>query len=196
MKDEEKALTAYRASVSLRPNVEALDALAQIHTHRSEFTDATAWLKQRLELTPSTQLAARQTTLVKLGEALRSADRVEESIEYLSSGLQEEPSWTHVRELLSQLRETRGEWLEFATLLGEGVAFAQDIPTKVHYLKRAATVWWHDLNELGRAIPLLQRAYELVPEDQPPACAAGRGFAFGRSAAARAWLARESAQRV
>jgi tetratricopeptide (TPR) repeat protein len=164
--DEEKALTAYRASVSLNPNVAALDALADIHTSRGEFTDATAWLKQRLELTPATELAARQNTLVKLGKALRAADRIEESIGYLSSGLQEEPSWTHVRELLAQLREARGEWLEFATLLGEGVAFAQDIPTKVHYLKRAATVWWHDLNELLRAIPLLQRAYELVPDDQ------------------------------
>lgn len=164
--DEEKALAAYRASVSLRPNVEALDALGTIHAKRGEFTDATAWLEQRLELTPAQQSAARQTTLVKLGQALRSAGRVEQAISYLSSGLQEEPSWTQVRELLSELREARGEWLEFATLLGEGVAFAQDIPTKVHYLKRAATVWWHDLNELGRAIPLLQRAYELVPEDQ------------------------------
>lgn len=164
--DEERALNAYRASVSLRPNVDALDALAGIHAARGEFNDATLWLVQRLDLTPSTQLAARQTTLVKLGEALRSAGRVEEAITYLSSGLQEEPSWTQVRELLSQLREERGEWLEFATLLGEGVAFAQDIPTKVHYLKRAATVWWHDLDELDRAIPLLQRAYELVPEDQ------------------------------
>lgn len=163
----ELALKAYRSSVGLLPNVVVLDALAGIHTARGEHTDAVAWLKHRLELTPPNEGGDRQTTLVRLGESLRAAGNVDEAIEYLSSGLQEEPSWTQVRELLSQLRETRGEWLEFATLLGEGVAFAQDIPTKVHYLKRAAHVWWHELDDLKRAIPLLQRAYELVPDEQP-----------------------------
>ncbi len=167
LRDVELALTAYRASVGLSPNVVVLDALANIHSARSEHVEAVAWLKHRLELTPSHEAAERQSTLVRLGESLRAAGKVEEAIEYLSAGLLEEPSWTQVRELLSQLREARSEWLEFATLLGEGVAFAQDIPTKVHYLKRAAHVWWNELDDLKRAIPLLQRAYELVPEEQP-----------------------------
>lgn len=167
LNDVELALEGYRASVGLAPNVVVLDALSGIHTARKEHEEAVAWLKHRLELTPQTETVERQATLVRLGESLRDASRVEEAISYLSAGLQEEPSWTQVRELLSQLHETRKEWLEFATLLGEGVAFAQDIPTKVHYLKRAAYVWWHELDDLKRAIPLLQRAYELIPDEQP-----------------------------
>lgn len=166
LEDVASALTAYRASVRLLPGVEALDALASIHTERQEHADAVSWLQHRLELTEAAQPAARQQTLVRLGNALRSAGKADVAIEYLSNGLQEEPSWTEVRELLSNLREERKEWLEFATLLGEGVAFARDIPTKVHYLKRAANVWWKELSELERAIPLLQRAYELVPDEQ------------------------------
>lgn len=161
------ALKAYRSSVALSPSTEVLDALAAIHTARGEHVDAVAWLEDRLNLTPQTNGGEREDTLVRLGQALRAANKAEEAITFLAGGLQEEPSWTRVRELLAELHESRNEWLEFATTLGEGVAFAQDIPTKVHYLKRAAHVWWHELDELQRAIPLLQRAYELVPDEQP-----------------------------
>lgn len=164
--DVGSALRAYRAAVGLSPSVDVLDALATIHTARSEHDEAVAWLKQRLDLTPTDDLDARRRTRVRLGRGLRDADSTPEAIEYLEAGLAEDPAGSTVRELLAELREARREWAHYAQLLREGVPFAPDRATRVRFLTRSAEVLWSELSDVEAAIPLLQQAHHLEPDDQ------------------------------
>ncbi len=161
LEDVTRALSAYRESVALDPDVEVLDGLASIHTAREEHSEAVEWLKQRLELTPPAQESARRSTLVRLGTALQQADAEEDAIKYLEQGLVDDPAALEVRQLLAKLREEREEWQQFADLLSEGVPFTSEPQAKVEFLSRSAEVRWHELNDLEGAIPLLQKAREL-----------------------------------
>ena len=164
--DVDAALEAYRAAVGLSPSVDVLDALAAIHTSRREHAEAVAWLKQRLDLTPNHELEARRQTRVRLGRGLRDAECTDDAIEYLEAGLAEDPAGGSVRELLAELREARREWAHYAQLLREGVPFAPDRATRVRFLTRSAEVLWDELADVEAAIPLLQQAHHLEPEDQ------------------------------
>lgn len=166
LEDIPRALQAYQSAVALDADVEVLDALASIFTAREEHSDAVLWLKRRLELTPPAQENARRATLVRLGTALTQAGDEAEAIRFLERGLSDDPAALDVRHLLARLREQRAEWPEFAALLSEGVAFATDASTKVQFLSRSAEVRWRALDDLASAIPLLEKARDLDPENR------------------------------
>lgn len=165
-KDDDAALSALRASVSLLPTTGVLDALAAIHTARGEHEDAVLWLKQRLGLTPISNTEERRSTFVRLGTALRDSGAREEAAQVLSTGLGQDPGGTAVRALLISLEEQRRDWKRLAELLAGGVPFLTDSDVKVDYLSRAAQVQWRRLENVEAAIPLLQQAVDLSPTDR------------------------------
>ncbi len=177
--DNESAHSAFAKSVSHHPTCPVLDALADIHTERSEHPEAVAWLKQRLELTSTDELEARRHTLVRLGKALEAAGEVPEAVTALDTGLERDPAGNDVRALLIRLQEERQAWPELAILLAEGVPFLEEAPPKVDYLSRAAHVRWHKLNDVSGAIPLLQQAVKLSPKDRDLRLAFGEASRLG-----------------
>lgn len=165
-KDDEASLSALRNSVSLLPTTPVLDALANIHTARGEHDEAVLWLKQRLSLTPSSEIAERRATFVALGASLRDAGVVDEAVLVLSTGLGQDAAGNEIRALLITLQEQRQDWAKLAQLLAGGVPHLTDTDTKVDYLSRAAHVQWRHLNNVTEAIPLLQQAVDLSPLDR------------------------------
>lgn len=166
LKNDDDALESFRASVSLSPSCPVLDALAEIHDERNQYDEAVLWLKQRLELTPIDDRQDRSQALVRLGEALRNADQIDEAVQVLNRGLSVDASARNVRALLISLEEGRKSWPELATLLAEGVPFLEDDEQRVEYLSRAADVRWHRLGDTSGAIPLLEQAVRLSPTER------------------------------
>ncbi len=160
------ALKAYGLSAALAPSVVVLDRLAALNEDREEFPTAVKWLDQRLELTPSDDLEAKRTTLVRLGKALACAGHSERAISELSQGLASDEAAEEVRELLATLHEERRQWAELANVLASGVPFAKHQETRMRYLTRAAEIRWHKLGDVAAASPLLADALDLDPDDK------------------------------
>ena len=169
LSDVERALDAYRRSVALDPSVDVLDSLAAIHTARNEHGAAVGWLEKRLERTgrgPG-ELVTHRSTVLKLARSYHAAGRQVDAERCLTDALAVDPGATELRDLLADLYRDTKAWSALAPLLSEGVDHAPDVAAKVALLKQAAQVQRRRLGALDAAIPLLERAAELSPEDRP-----------------------------
>ncbi|HEX4340167.1 MAG TPA: tetratricopeptide repeat protein [Polyangiaceae bacterium] len=164
----DRALDAYRRSVALDASVGVLDALASIHTTRNEHGAAVGWLEKRLERTGrgAAELATHRTTVLRLARAYHAAGRQLDAERCLTDALADDPGATELRELLAELYRDTKAWGALAPLLADGVEHAPDPAAKVVLLKQAAQVQRRRLGALDSAIPLLERAVALGPEDR------------------------------
>ncbi len=165
--DPAQATSAYEASVKLAPRAAVLDALSRLCTAAGDHEAAVSWLEQRLALTPEDDIGARRDTLVRLATELRTCDRTKEAREHLKAGLERDPGGEAMRELLAEIYRKERNWSALAPLLTTGVGYTIDRKKKVEYLRDAARVRRRELKQLDEAIPLLQEAVDLEPEDRP-----------------------------
>jgi tetratricopeptide (TPR) repeat protein len=168
LSDVERALDAYRKSVALEPSPAVLDALAAIHTARSEHAAAVQWLEKRLERTGRgpEELATYRDTVLRLSRAYRASGQEDDARRVLTTALAADPSATELRQFLSELYREKEDWALLAPLLAEGVEYASDPAEKVGLLRQAAQVQRRRLRSLEAAIPLLEHAAALAPEDR------------------------------
>ncbi|HVW30751.1 MAG TPA: tetratricopeptide repeat protein [Polyangiaceae bacterium] len=176
--DVERALDAYRRSVALEPSVTVLDSLASIHTARNEHGAAVGWLEKRLERTGREpgELATHRSTVLRLARAYHAAGRQADAERCLTDALAVDPAATGLRELLAELYRDRKAWALLAPLLSDGVEHAPDVATKVALLKQAAQVQRRRLGALDAAIPLLEYAAALLPDDRAARLALADGL--------------------
>jgi tetratricopeptide (TPR) repeat protein len=166
--DVDRALDAYRRSVALEPSVTVLDSLASIHTARNEHGAAVGWLEKRLERTgrEAGELATHRSTVLRLARSYHAAGRQSDAERCLTDALAVDPAATELREFLAELYRDRKAWASLAPLLSDGVDHAPDVPAKVALLKQAAQVQRRRLGALDAAIPLLEYAVALLPDDR------------------------------
>lgn len=164
--DVDAAVDAYEASIALHETAEVLDALAALCAGRSDHPGAVGWLEQRLTLTDDDDRLARRSTLVRLSTSLCATGEHDRARAHLSEGLRRDPEGSDMRELLAEIYRKREDWQQLATLLSAGVEYASDEKEQVEYLRDAAYVQRTRLGQLEEAIPLLQRAVELTPDDR------------------------------
>ncbi len=168
LSEVERALVAYRSSVKLEPSVEVLDRLAALCRAREEFAAEVGWLEQRLRLTSlDEERDTRRTVLVSLAHALLNSDEEVRARDYLEQGLAEDPAADEVRRLLARLYRAAEDWSLLAPLLADGVQYATEVKSQLRYLRTAAQVERRRLGNLDAAIPLLERAVTIAPEDRP-----------------------------
>lgn len=163
LKDIDRALTAYRRVVSLRPTSEALDALARLHVQRGEHGRAVEWLERRLA---SAEPEARTVVALRLARAYVASGHPERTVGVLERAFAESPTNTEVRELLIELCRATEAWEPLARVLTEASAHVEDPSTLLAYAREAAEIYHFKLGRPELSIPVLERAIALVPEDR------------------------------
>lgn len=180
--DTDRALDAYTRSVAQHPTVEVLDALSRIFIAQGDNEGAVAWLEQRLSLTGNEADAVedKRRTIVSLARCLIAADQADSARRHLTDGLAADPASTAIREVLVDLHRENEDWEHLAPILAEGVQYAESVETKIEYLKDAAKLHRSRLGQLDAAIPLLEEAVRLAPEDRDLRLSLANALAAGK----------------
>jgi len=160
--DVDRALLAHRKVVEVAPTLEALDALARLHTDRGEHASAARWLDRRLQDTTG---AERVDIALSLARAHLGAEQTPEAISALEAVREEAPDRADVREMLAaQYRATRAD-APLARLLAEAAPHVDDTQTLLAYAREAAELYGK-LGSPDKATSILEKAAEAAPEER------------------------------
>lgn len=186
LRDAAGAIAAYRKLFGLEPQGDAADALARLHTAKGDHAGAAEWLERRLASVPP---AERTQVALQLARARLTAGAPARAIEYLERALAEDPSALEARTLLSSIYREQGRWEPLAALLTQTADLLPDAAERLACLREAIDVCRERLGDIARAVPSLERAVELAPDDRDLQLALSSGLvAAKRFADARAVL--------
>ena len=146
--------------VALEPRPKSLDDLARLSTTLKDHAAAATYLDQLRDLTTD---GARADITLRLGEALVLAGKKAEAQAKLEEEVKRDPEADRVRTKLAEMYRRAESWIELAELLTEGAAHAPDKATRLSRLREAAELYRSRTPD--RAIPLLEQASDLSPED-------------------------------
>jgi tetratricopeptide (TPR) repeat protein len=163
LNDVERAIDAHRRVVALAPEAHALDALARLYASRGEHAAAARWLEKRLESAPSGERVAVALRLARAHVAARQPGR---AITWLERTLPRHPEANEVRSMLADLYRDADAWAPLAKLLCDGCRYAPDQAALLAMVREAAALYHERLATPERAVPLLEQARELVPDDR------------------------------
>jgi tetratricopeptide (TPR) repeat protein len=161
--DPEAASRYHARAVAIEPSAASLDALARLAEGRRDYAMTAEWLEK---LVPVVDPAHRTKAILRLGEALVSAGMPEEAAVRLDESLRSDPEAEPVRARLATLYREQSAWPKLARLVAGSAAHAPDKATKMARLLEAARLHADRCNEPEAAIPLLEQASDLAPEDQ------------------------------
>ena len=119
-----------------------------------------------MAIVSTTASEGRTEAILRLGEALVAAGQAELAAERLDESLRTDPGATAVRDRLATLYREQSAWSKLARLMSGAAAHAPDKATKMARLLEAARLHADRCGEPEAAIPLLEQASDLAPEDQ------------------------------
>ncbi|MEM7153241.1 MAG: tetratricopeptide repeat protein, partial [Myxococcota bacterium] len=161
--DTPRAIEALGRVVQLHPTNEALDDLARMYLAQQQPGDAARCLSQRLETTdPNQQVAVR----LRLARAQIQAERTSEAIATLELAFQDAPRNGEVRKLLLRLYRKHEQWEALAKALSVATEHVGDTTTILAYAREAAEIFHERLDQPEHAVPVLERAHALAPDDR------------------------------
>ncbi len=161
--EPQRAIEALARQVELVVDLDALDALARLHTAKNEPLLAATYLERRLEATEATQ---RVPVLLKLARAQLQAELETAAIGTLEAAFAEAPKNAEVRKLLLRLYRQREQWEPLARALAIAAESVGDSATVLAHAREAAEIWADRLDAPDRAVPVLERALTLLPDDR------------------------------
>jgi len=161
--DADQAIKAHRKVVSLAPTAIALDALARLHLARDEHAVAAEWLARRLE---GAEDHERASIALQLADAHLGASNSDGAMRVLSEMIERDPSQSEARAKLAALYRENQVHEPLAELLAAGAPHEVDAKVKLAYVREAAMLYEHELEQPDRAIPVLQMGIELAPDDK------------------------------
>ncbi len=157
------AIVALERVVSLAPSSKALDGLARLLVADGHAAKAATWLERRLEgATPKERVAV----LLRLARARIDAGQPKKAIAALESAFEDAPRNASVRKLLIRLHREREDWAALADTLARATEHVGDDDTILAYAREAAELFHGKLSAPERAVPVLEKATALVPEDR------------------------------
>jgi tetratricopeptide (TPR) repeat protein len=162
MNDLPKAIGHLRRVVKLEERPRAYDDLARLSSTTKAFDDAAGYLDRLRELTDGPERAAVN---LRLADALVSANRKAEARTKLESEVARDPEADSVRVRLAETYRAAQDWPALAILLTEGAAHAPDKATRLSRLREAAALHRDRTSEPEKAIPLLEQAADLAPDE-------------------------------
>jgi tetratricopeptide (TPR) repeat protein len=162
LSDPRAALSAYREVHELEPSGDASAALARLYTTLGDHALAAEWLEIRLGSAPE---ELRAETAVTLARAHLAAGQNVQARTCLEQTLVEHPQLTMAREMLAKLYREDGAFEPLAQVLSSGADQQSDPERRLAYLREAADLYCEKLNLPERAIPVLERATALSPDD-------------------------------
>jgi len=177
LQDVTRALATYEAVLTRDANhPAALEAVARLSEGRSTWDRAASALTQLLGLTSDAgEGVSLSLRLAKAKEAQGDAEGVEGA---LRSALKFERNNEEVRSLLRSLLEKGKKWAELAELVTEDATLLEDalpagaertpalVAPVVKGLRKAADLHLTQRKAPGEAVPLLERASALAPQDR------------------------------
>ena len=160
--DVPSAIRHLRSLVELEARAPALDALARLSTTARDHESAAGYLDRLREMAEG---PARSTVTLRLADALVAAGRTPDAQERLESEVSRDPEADHVRMRLAEMYRAAQSWRSLAELLTDGATHAPDKATRLGRLREAAELHRSRTGEPERAIPLLEQASDLSPDD-------------------------------
>ncbi|MFO0736875.1 MAG: tetratricopeptide repeat protein [Labilithrix sp.] len=161
MSDLPRAIGHLRRVVSLEERTNAYDALARLSTETKAFDEAAGFLDRLRELTDGKERAAVN---LRLSDALVAANRKAEARAKLEAEVARDPDADSVRIRLAETYRAAQDWPALALLLTEGAHHAPDKALRLARLREAAELH-RRMNEPEKAIPLLEQAVDLAPDE-------------------------------
>lgn len=176
----DKAVALYQRVLERDPShAGVLAGLAELHGRRGEWEEAASMLERLGETQSGSEAIATAFRVAELAaKELADPARAEQA---LRRAYELDPSLSEAREALKAHYEQHGQVQQLAEMLALDEEEASEPTAKVALLKRIADLHAGPLNDPGAAVPYLERASALVPEDREvllPLCdlyiAAGR----------------------
>ncbi len=163
LRDPDGASTYHARVVALDSRAEALDALARLAEARGDHVTAAAWLERLVGIVVPD---LRTDAILRLGEALVSAGQPERAAVCLDEFLLADPEAEAVRARLGGLYREQNAWAKLARLVAGAAAHSPDKATRMARLLESAQLYADRCGDPESAIPLLEQASDLSPEDQ------------------------------
>jgi len=173
LSDPSRAIAGYERMVALVASNEAFDALARLNLDQENPQQAAKWLQRRLE---QAQAQERVALLLRLARARLAAGQRGEAIDSLEAAFEEAPRNAGVRKLLIRLYREREDWSALARTLARAAENVGDEATVLAYAREAATLFNEQLDRPADAVPVLEKAVALVPDDRGLKLMLGRGL--------------------
>ncbi|WP_394823719.1 tetratricopeptide repeat protein [Pendulispora albinea] len=161
--DANAAINYHARVVAIEPRAASYDALARLSMRRQDWTEAAQYL---VLLRDHVDPDERAQVTLRLADALVSAGREDLARERLESAVAEEPREEKLRAHLGAIYQRTREYAPLAALLATGAAYADSNEVKLLRLREAADLYWHKCNMPAEAVPLLEQAAELDPENR------------------------------
>ncbi len=162
-KDLRSATGHLRRVIGIGASREALEALARIAMTLGAPLDAAGYLDRLRELALEDE---RPEVTLKLADAFLSAGDVENAKARLEDEIARSPAADAVRTRLFSIYKAQKAWKGLADLLIGGAQHAQDKATKLLRLREAAGLLVGKCSSPDTAIPLLESARDLDPDDR------------------------------
>ncbi|HRG95079.1 MAG TPA: tetratricopeptide repeat protein [Polyangiaceae bacterium] len=153
----------YRRVVALEPRPTALAALATLATDAAEHGDAAEYLERLRHVSRGKE---RVDVVLRMVSALIKADRLVLAIERLEEEVARTPEAEPLRARLLATYRERDDFASLARTLTAGAQYAPDKATRLSRLREAAELYCTEVREPERAIPLLEMARDLAPEER------------------------------
>ncbi len=161
--DPKLAKAHWEAFVRVEERPSALDALSRLSISLGQLADASAYLDRLRELSSG---ADRSRIALRLADILMKANQPEAARARLEEELAEDPQSEVVRQRLIDMYRGDADWRPLAGLLTNGADHAPDDATRLARLREAADLYRRRCDAPEMAVPLLERAAEIDPEDR------------------------------
>lgn len=185
--DRARAIAALARVVELDADNEALDDLARLYLAQGAPADAADVLRRRLETTDAKR---RVAVLLRLSRAQIQAEQVSDALKTLEVAFEHAPKNAEVRKLLLGIYRDRAAWEPLARALSVAAEHISDTATILAYAREAAQIFHDRLDMPDRAVPVLERAQALAPDDRKLKSMLAEGLRVaGRLEESRALLA-------
>ena len=148
---------------ALEPRPASLDALGRLATARGDHAVAAQWLERLLE---TADVDRREAATLRLADAWVAAGEPSRATERLARALVEAPGAQPLRDKLAALYRGHGSWSKLAELTADAAAHAPDKPARMARLCEAAHLFAEACGQPQLAVPLLEQAVDLAPDDQ------------------------------
>lgn len=164
LRDVDRALEAHRKVAALAPTLHALDSLARLYIERGQHGAAVPWLEEAMT---QVSYAERPTLVLRLAKAHIAAGHPAEAIEVLDRELeQRDEPMLPLRELVASLHREASSWQALADVLTASLPHIDDDEAVAAAAREAADIYHGRLEMPAAAVPALQKALELVPDDR------------------------------
>jgi tetratricopeptide (TPR) repeat protein len=161
LRDEARAIAALRRAAALG-DTGADEALARLFAARGDHAGAAEVLERIVERAPADQ---QPSLVLSLVDALRAAGRPAAARARLERAARGDKPIAALRDKLAELYRETHEWGALAQLFAEDADKIADPAARAALLREAADLYLVKRGDAAHAIPLLEKAAALAPED-------------------------------